>query len=63
MTYKEYVSIIEPSAINDCFEGGVCGCPVDFKLEAYSDCYGCGDDHFHDCKECWNRELEDGFIR
>ena len=62
-TLKDIVAERDPHDINDCFTGGVYGCPLyheylyDYlskdELEA-----NCPDWCFGDCSKCWNREVD-----
>lgn len=58
MTLKERIAEVYPERISDKWEGGVCGCPINYDFLNINDF--CCEESNVKCKECWNREWDSG---
>lgn len=57
MTFREKLMQEKPWAVDDCFDGGCCGCPYRYGYEEAAPDF-CQDVIIVDrCRRCWDREI------
>ena len=63
MTYREMMERDHPELVDDCYEGGVRGCPGDYYVGALREederCVLNTTTAGKGCGACWDREAED----
>lgn len=62
MTLKEKVAAMQPDCIDDCYDGGVYGCPAQYPYLNRPELGNANCSSSITCKDCWNQIFVDNSV-